>query len=153
VIGIVGPPKTPESVAVLPLLEQVLIPLALWHEKSGKPTQGYVFNSRDNTPVDLHNLTARVIRPHVEGKKRCVICDRIPKDSGVRWKTLYSGRRGAGTAIVEATNGNLAIAQALLRHKSQITTATFYKKTVTPQALRAGVAQLSLAAKNGTEAD
>ena len=43
----------------------------------------------------------------------------------MRWKTRYSGRRGAGKAIVEATDGNLAIAQALLRHKSQITTATF----------------------------
>lgn len=149
--GIVGPPKTPESNAILPLLEQVVRPLVLWHKQCGKPREGYVFNSRENTPVDLHNLTARVIRPHIEGKKRCVICDCVPKDSGVRWKTLYSGRRGAGTAIVEATGGNLAIAQALLRHKSQITTATFYKKTVTPQALRAGVAQLSLAAKNSRD--
>jgi len=147
---IVGPPKTPESDAVLPLLEQVLIPLMLWHEKCGKPSEGYVFNSRGNTPVDLHNLTARVIRPHVEGKKHCVICDCIPKDSGVRWKTLYSGRRCAATAIIEANGGNLAIGQALLRHKSQITTATFYKKAVTPQALRAGMAQLSLAAKSGS---
>jgi integrase len=149
--GIVGTPKTPESNAILPLLEQVVRPLVQWHKQCGKPSEGYVFNSRENTPVDLHNLIARVIRPHVEGKKRCVICDCVPKASGVRWKTLYSGRRGAGTAIVEATGGNLAIAQALLRHKSQITTATFYKKAVTPQALRAGVAQLSLAAKNGSE--
>jgi integrase len=147
--GIVGPTKTQESNAILPLLEQVVTPLVLWHTQCGKPSEGYVFNSRENTPVDLHNLTARVIRPHVEGKKRCVICECVPKDSGVRWKTLYSGRRGAATAIVEATGGNLAIAQALLRHKSQITTATFYKKAVSPQSLLAGVRRLELAAKNG----
>jgi hypothetical protein len=34
----------------------------------------------------------------------------------------------------------------LLRHKSQITTATFYKKAVTPDTLRAGVKMLEAAA-------
>ena len=61
-------------------------------------------------------------------------------------KAIYAGRRGAGTAIVEATNGNLAIAQALLRHKNQMTTATFYKKAITPKALVAGVKLLEAAA-------
>lgn len=36
--------------------------------------------------------------------------------------------------------------QALLRHKSQITTATFYKKAVTPETLRAGIKMLEAAA-------
>jgi integrase len=61
---------------------------------------------------------------------------------------LYAGRRGAATAVIEANNGNLAIGQALLRHKSQITTATFYKKAVTPETLRNGVKMLELAAKS-----
>jgi len=147
--GIVGTPKTPESLATLPLLAQVRIPFTLWRRKCGNPTQGYVFESKNGTPVDLHNLIARVIRPHIEGKTKCIPCDRIPKASGVAWKSLYAGRRCAATAVIEANNGNLAIGQALLRHKSQITTAVFYKKAVTPETLRNGIKMLEAAAKSG----
>jgi integrase len=76
-----------------------------------------------------------------------VRCGKVPESSGVRWKTLYAGRRGAATAVIEKNNGNLAIGQALLRHKSQITTATFYRKAVTPETLRDGVKMLEAAAK------
>ena len=147
--GVVGTPKTPESMATLPLLAQVCIPLELWRRKCGNPEEGYVFNSRENTPVDLHNLIARVIKPHVEGKTKCIPCDKTPKPSGVAWKSLYAGRRCAATAVIEANNGNLAIGQALLRHKSQITTATFYKKAVTPETLRNGMKMLEAAASDG----
>lgn len=144
--GVVGTPKTPESLASIPLLDQVKIPLGLWWKGSDKPKVGWVFPSANDTPVDLHNLVARVIRPHVEGKMKCVRCGKIPAGSGVRWKAVYAGRRGAGTAIVEATNGNLAVAQALLRHKNQMTTATFYKKAISAKALAAGMKMLEAAA-------
>jgi len=155
--GLVGTPKTAESLAPLPLLAQVEIPLQLWWEKCDKPKEGWVFPSEENTPVDLHNLVARVIRPHVEGSAyqvkgkavKCIRCGKVPKASGVQWKTVYAGRRCAATAVIEANNGNLAIGQALLRHKNQMTTATFYKKAITPQALVAGVKMLEAAAKNG----
>ena len=62
--GVVGTPKTPESIASLPLPAQVRIPLELWRAKCGRPIEGWVFKSRDNTPIDLHNLIARVIKPH-----------------------------------------------------------------------------------------
>lgn len=149
--GVVGTPKTPESLATLPFLpDQVKIPLELWRRKCGNPTEGWVFKSSENTPIDLHNLIARVIKPHVEGKTKCRVCDIIPKPSGVAWKTLYAGRRCAATAVIEANNGNLAIGQALLRHKNQMTTATFYKKAVTPETLRNGMKMLEAAA-NGTK--
>jgi hypothetical protein len=64
--GVVGTPKTPESIASLPLPAQVRIPLELWRAKCGRPVEGWVFKSRDNTPIDLHNLIARVIKPHVD---------------------------------------------------------------------------------------
>src|ERR1039458_10160271 len=41
VLGIVGTPKTPESLATLPLPAQVRIPLELWRQKSR--SEGYVF--------------------------------------------------------------------------------------------------------------
>jgi integrase len=154
--GVVGTPKTPESLATLPLPSQVKVPLTLWRGKSQsesvsekpKHNEGYVFESKNGTPVDLHNLTSRVIVPHVNGDRKCVVCDKTPKAlKDVKWKTLYAGRRCAATAVIEANNGNLAIGQALLRHKSQITTATFYKKAVTPETLRNGMKMLEAASK------
>jgi integrase len=155
--GVVGTPKTPESLATLPLPAQVIIPLELWRQKSagsesgrsasGEAREGYVFESKNGTPGDLHNMVARVIKPHVEGKTKCIPCDKTPKPSGVAWKSLYAGRRCAATAVIEANNGNLAIGQALLRHKSQITTATFYKKSVTPETLRNGMKMLEAASQ------
>lgn len=144
--GNVGTPKTPESIAPLPLIDQVVVPLELWRRKSQSPKEGWVFPSRNDTPVDLHNLIARIIVPHVEGKSTCVPCKRVPKRSGVEWKGLYAGRRGACTAVVEATGGNYAVAQALLRHKSMKTTLDVYKKRITPQAFKNGMKLLEEAA-------
>ena len=146
--GNVGKPKTPESIASLPLIDQVRIPLELWRQKCLSPKQGWVFESRNGTPVDLHNITSRVIIPHVNGSRECVPCNRLPKKSGVTWKGLYAGRRGACTAAIEATNGNYAVAQALLRHKSMKTTLDVYKKQITPQAFKDGMKLLEAAATN-----
>jgi integrase len=144
--GIVGTPKTPESIAPLPLIDQVRVPLELWRRKSENTKNSWVFPSRNDTPVDLHNLIARVIKPHVEGKSECERCHKVPKKSGVEWKTLYAGRRGACTAVIEATGGNYAVAQALLRHKSMKTTLDVYKKQITPQSFKEGMKLLEEAA-------
>jgi len=144
--GNVGTPKTPESIAPLPLIDQVRVPLELWRRKSENTKNSWVFPSRNDTPVDLHNLIARVIKPHVEGKSECERCHKVPKKSGVEWKTLYAGRRGACTAVIEATGGNYAVAQALLRHKSMKTTLDVYKKQITPQSFKEGMTLLEEAA-------
>jgi integrase len=144
--GIVDTPKTLESVASLPLINQVRVPLKLWRQKSKNPKEGWVFPSRNNTPADLHNYIARIIKPHVEGKTYCERCDKTPKKSGVEWKTLYAGRRGACTAVIENTGGNYAVAQALLRHKSMTTTLGVYKKAITPEAFKSGMKLLEAAA-------
>jgi integrase len=123
--GKVGTPKTLEALADLPLIDRARIPLELWRRKSGL-TKGWVFPSANNTPIDLHNIIARIIRPAIEAK-------------GLRWKGIYAGRRGAGTAIIEITNGNAAVGQALLRHKNMSTTLAFYKKQISAEALRAGM--------------
>jgi integrase len=153
--GIVDVPKTAESVATLPLIDQIRVPLELWRQESGNPTVGWVFKKirkvGEDIPADLHNLIARVIKPHVESKEKCERCDKVPKKSGVEWKTLYAGRRGACTAAIEATNGNYAVAQALLRHKSMTTTLNVYKKAITPEAFRNGMKLLEAAATNGKE--
>lgn len=131
--GIVGAPKTQESLASLPLMDRVRIPLKLWRQKS-PDTSGWIFPSANNTPIDLHNLVARVIRPALDAK-------------GLVWKGMYAGRRGAGTAIIALTNGNAAVGQALLRHKNMSTTLTFYKKQIPAADLRAGMKLLEEATK------
>jgi len=136
--GQVDTPKTAESIASLPLIDQVRVPLELWRRQSKRPKEGWVFGSRNATPVDLHNLAVRVLRPHLQGGD-CVRCDRKLKKSRVRWKGFHAGRRGACTAVVEATGGNYAVAQALLRHRSMTTTLNVYKKQITPQALSDGM--------------
>jgi integrase len=130
--------KTPESVATLPLLPQVLVPLALWRKKKGNPTEGWVFaNERDN-PQELKDVVRRTIRPTLEAKD-------------IVWKGLYAGRRGAATAIIGLTGGNYAAAQELLRHKHMSTTLQFYKKQ-TQNALGDGLKALGLAADKNAEA-
>jgi len=47
--------------------------------------------------VDLHQLIARIIKPHVEGQGKRECC------------------AGACTAVIESTNGNYDVAQALLK--------------------------------------
>jgi integrase len=134
-LGEVVPPKTTERAAAVPILDQVRVPLALWKKKA---------ECTDSTwwvIPDLHNLVGRVIKPHIRGNKACVRCNKIPAASGVEWKGLYAGRRGACTAVVEATGGNYAVAQALLRHKRMTTTLNVYKKQITPDAFKAGMAQ------------
>src|SRR5581483_3209227 len=161
-------PKTDESKAALPLIDQVRVPLELWRMKSGNPSKGWLFPSGGVlseeritdpdmkhfaggwAPIDLHNLVSRIIIPHVNGSDRCIPCDCVPQKSGVTWKGLYSGRRGACTFAVEATNGNYAVAQALLRHKSMVTTLNVYKKAISTEAFKEGmlaVQQKALAAK------
>ena len=142
--GVVGVPKTAESTADLPMVEpRILIPLELWRRRSGNRIEGWIFESRNGTPTDLHNMIARVIVPHIEGTARCVSCKLTPQASRVTWKGLYAGRRGAATAAVEATGGNYAVAQALLRHKSMKTTLDVYKKHITPEAFRTGMKLLA----------
>lgn len=130
--GIEGTTKTPESVASLPLIDQVIVPLTLWHRKCGSPTSGWVFENQRGNPVDLKDLVSRIIRPAVAAK-------------GLAWKGLYAGRRGAGTAIIGLTNGNYAAAQELLRHKNMGTTLAFNKRQ-TESALADGLNALQSAA-------
>jgi integrase len=129
--GVVGTTKTPESVASLPLIDRVRLFLNLWREKCGRPAEGWVFENERGKPANLKDMVSRTIRPSVEA-------------AGLEWKSIYAGRRGAGTAIIGLTGGNYAAAQELLRHKHMTTTLQFYKKQ-TQQALPDGMKALEAA--------
>jgi integrase len=145
--GKLDTPKTQESVRDIWLRDHVRVPLELWRQKS-TDTSGWVFPS-DGTltadriiapemqylaggpsPVDLHNLVKRVIRPAIEKAK-------------LRWKPIKAGRTGAATAIIERSNGNAALAQAVLGHKNMSTTLAVYKKGISPASQMAGMKALS----------
>ena len=128
----IGPTKTPASVASLPVIEPVLSILKRWHEKSGCPSEGWLFPKKgtDKIPAGIVGVTRRAILPALEKK-------------GITWKGIYSARRGAATMLVDLTKG-LVAAQELLRHKSMSTTADFYKKQ-TQHALTDGMKLLGSA--------
>jgi integrase len=109
--GIVGETKTTSSVASLPLIAPVLIPLNLWRAKSAQserhnPVEGakherWIFPNSKGKPVDLRTRVEGTIVPTLAAKK-------------IEWKTLYAGRRGAATILTQLTGDALA-AKELLR--------------------------------------
>jgi integrase len=130
--GVVDTPKTEDSVDTLPVIPQVKALLDAWKTKAGNPSVGYVFQSRNGTAIDLHNLVARTIKP-------------VLKKAGLSLKGgLYAGRRSAATLVIEVT-GNAAIAQALLRHASMKTTLDAYAKVIGKAAFRKGMARVDKA--------
>jgi len=129
----VGETKTKSSVASLPLIAQVLVPLTLWHQKNNKPTEGWVFPNRKGKPIDLRSVVARTIVPTLAAHKPPIV-----------WKTLYAGRRGAATLLTQLTGDALA-AKELLRHKTIAVTQAKYVKSI-PEALLKGIKMLEAAA-------
>jgi integrase len=132
--GIVGETKTPESVASLPLIAPVQIPLQLWGQRSHNPIKGWLFPNRNGKPADLRELVRRKIVPTLE-------------ESGIPWKGLYAARRGAGTVLTQLT-GNAIAAQQILRHKNLAVTTGFYVKRM-PEEGFAGMKLLEAAVING----
>ena len=144
--GVVDTPKTKSSIDDIPLVHVVPALFKQWRlEYEKKPSkEGWVFPLRNDVPVDLHNLVARVIRPHVEGERykvkgnavKCIRCDKVPVGTPHKWKTMYAGRRCAATLALSLSGGNFQLAQKLLRHASLKTTLDIYDKGLTKDQLQ-----------------
>jgi integrase len=132
--NVVGETKTASSVASLPLIAPVLIPLTLWRAKRGNPVEGWVFPNAKGKPIELRTLIARTIVPTLAAKD-------------IEWKTLYAGRRGAATILTQLTGDALA-AKELLRHKNIAVTTDKYVKAI-PEALLKGIRLLEAAVEAG----
>jgi integrase len=133
--NVIGETKTTSSVASLPLIAPVLIPLNLWRAKRGNPVEGWIFPNIKGKPVDLRSVIGRTIVPTLAAKK-------------IEWKTLYAGRRGAATILTQLTGDALA-AKELLRHKNIAVTTDKYVKAI-PEALLKGIKLLEAAATGDT---
>ena len=127
----VGETKTTSSVASLPLIAPVLIPLNLWRAKSQNPVEGWIFPNSRGTPIDLQSVVKRTIVPTLTAEN-------------IEWKTLYAGRRGAATILTQLTGDALA-AKELLRHKNISMTQLKYVKAI-PEALLKGIKLLEAVA-------
>src|SRR5215469_7631580 len=66
--NVVGETKTKSSVASLPLIAPVLVPLTLWHQKRNKPTEGWIFPNGKGKPTDMRSVVARIIVPTLQAK-------------------------------------------------------------------------------------
>jgi integrase len=122
--GVVAEPKTERSVASLPLIAPVTVPLELWRAKCGNPREGWLFTNARGKPLNLKSLTDRVIVPTLAAKK-------------IKWKGLYAGRRGAAT-ILRRLTGDSTAGKELLRHTRTTTTERHYEKPL-PEALLRGI--------------
>src|SRR5581483_8733621 len=71
--GKVGPPKTKERIAPVPIIDHVRVPLELWRGKAENP------NGENWVIADLPNMINRVIKPHVMGGRLCDRCEKTPK--------------------------------------------------------------------------
>jgi integrase len=113
-----------DSEGPLPLMAPVAMALSVWREQSGNPAEGWILLSKRGTPLDLRDMVRTKIRPTL-------------RSAGVPWKTLYAGRRGAATLLLQLT-GNALASQQLLRHRpGSAVTARHYLKAI-PEALLRG---------------
>jgi integrase len=137
-----GKPKTDEAEAPLPLMVPIALPLSVWHEECGNPALGWVFEGRSGKASPLRKLVEQTIRPAV-------------KAAGLKWRTLYAGRRGAATLLLQLT-GNALASQQLLRHApGSPVTAKHYLKAL-PETLLEGTRLVeekvnALLAQNGEQ--
>jgi integrase len=132
-------PKTQDSIA------PVHIPKVLADILSELPRSSeYILATPTRRPIDLHNLSARVIVPSL---KRCAVCRKMESkhekvDHEFRrdpslpvWKGFYALRRGIGTALADVDNA--LAAKSHLRHANVSTTTAHYVKSVDAAAIRA----------------
>lgn len=143
-------PKTPESAAVQIVPETLADVLAEHEQKDGinadspeetPRSEGYILKSPAGKPVDLYNLTSRVILPALA---LCAKCQKGKAEHNKidhefqplpRWRGFYALRRGIAT-LATSVDSQLA-AKSLLRHSNIATTQGFYIKDVPEDAVRA----------------
>jgi integrase len=118
----VGPTKTEESeasVPVLPLLAKILDDHRV---RTGGADSDYIFRGeRRGSPLNLHNLVRRVILPALN-EYACEIGTPIP------WKGWHAFRRGLASNLYDL-GVKPKVIQAILRHSDIGTTLAYYVET------------------------
>lgn len=123
----VGPTKTPRSsgtVPVLPILKKVLDE---HHARTGGQGDQYIFaGERRGTPLNLNNLSRRVIAPALARHEGALL----------QWKGWHAFRRSLASNLY-ACGVSPKIIQAILRQSDIGTTLAYYVKTDDAEARQA----------------
>jgi integrase len=118
----VAPGKTHRARRAVPFCVGAKSLLKAYNVSQGRPREGYVLQSGLGTPLDVHALALRIIRPALE-------------KHGLPWYGFYAGRRGASTELAHLAKGDTQITAPLFGHTPEIADS-FYVKGV-PEATRA----------------
>jgi integrase len=116
-------PKTEESVKAVPVIDPLERILAELREAEGNPNTGPVLRGPTGKPLNLDNLSKRVLSPLLKAAK-------------IGWHGWYSLRRGVATTLASTSRDPLA-SKGLLRHSSLATTQKHYIKDVPENTLSA----------------
>jgi integrase len=116
-------PKTEDSAKAVPVIEPLRKVLAELWVADGKPTSGPILRGPSGKPLNLDNLSKRVLSPLLKAAK-------------IEWHGWYSLRRGIATTLTSTSRDPLA-SKGLLRHSSLATTQRHYIKDVPENTLSA----------------
>jgi integrase len=116
-------PKTEDSVKAVPVIEPLQRILTELRAADGNPTTGPVLRGPSGKPLNLDNLSKRVLSP-------------LLKSAKIEWHGWYSLRRGVATTLASTSRDPMA-SKGLLRHSSLATTQKHYIKDVPENTLSA----------------
>jgi integrase len=109
----VGQTKTEDAEATVPVLPSLAYVLDTYKKARSPKPQDYMFaGPTRGTPLNLHNLSARIIKPAL-------------KEAKIAWKGWHAFRRGLATNLYELGITPKVI-QGILRHSDIGTTLQFY---------------------------
>jgi integrase len=109
-------PKTEDAESPVPVIETLADILSHLRELDGNPASGPILRGPSRKPLNLDNLSNRVVMP-------------LMKAAGREWHGWYSLRRGVSTVLTGVTGDALA-SKGLLRHTNLATTTRHYVKDV-----------------------
>jgi integrase len=116
-------PKTEEAASPVPVIDTLAGILSDLREHDGNPTSGPILRGPSGKPLNLDNLSKRVMMP-------------LLKAAGLQWHGWYSLRRGVATTLAGLTRDGMA-SKGLLRHTNLATTTRHYVKDVPENTLSA----------------
>jgi integrase len=133
----IGDPKTLDSEASVPVLPVLKNILDRYKAKVGGQGGSPLFaGERRGTPLNLHNLANRIIKPIFEA-------------NDIEWKGWHAYRRGLATNLI-SLGVHPKVVQAILRHSDLGTTLAYY--VITPESeTRGGIQKLEHALRTKSQ--
>jgi integrase len=120
-------PKTEEAIGDVPVIDALAAILEQVRALDGNPESGPILRGPSGKPLNLDNLSKRVVMPLLQA-------------AGREWHGWYSLRRGVSTVLTGVTGDALA-SKGLLRHADLATTTKHYVQDV-PEVTVSGMRQL-----------